>query len=69
MTTKTDVSGDGKPDTHQSLTREQIGADLLARLLAATGCDQWPDGVWRCLCSMRPFGAGVKKAIGILRSR
>ncbi|EHS3288890.1 peptidoglycan-binding protein [Escherichia coli] len=64
---KTDVNGDGKPDTRiRDLTREQVAQIYWRDYWLPAGCDQWPDGV-----AMFVFDAavqhGVKKAIRILQ--
>ncbi|EFH2561794.1 peptidoglycan-binding protein, partial [Escherichia coli] len=60
---KTDVNGDGKPDTRiKDFTREQVAQIYWRDYWLPAGCDQWPDRV-----ALFVFDAavqhGVKKAI------
>ncbi|MBC6503353.1 peptidoglycan-binding protein [Citrobacter freundii] len=65
---KTDVNGDGKPDTLiRDLTPGQAGQIYLRDYWQPARCDQWPDGV-----SLFVFDSavqhGVKKAIQLLQA-
>lgn len=64
---KTDVSGDGKPDTLiKDLTQEQAGQIYQRDYWLTTKCDTWPDGI-----SIFVFDSAVqhgsKKAIQLLQ--
>ncbi|EBS9358058.1 TPA: peptidoglycan-binding protein [Escherichia coli] len=65
---KTDVNGDGKPDTRiKDLTHEQAAQIYWRDYWLAAKCNEWPDGV-----SLFVFDAavqhGVKRAIQILQA-
>lgn len=65
---KTDVNGDGKPDTLiRDLTPGQAGQIYLRDYWQPAHCDQWPDGV-----SLFVFDSavqhGVKKAVQLLQA-
>lgn len=63
---KTDVDGDGKPDTRiKDLTEEQAGQIYFRDYWYPAYCSQWPDGI-SLLCSIPPSNT-ILKAVQLLQ--